>query len=344
MTSNEKVLCVAPFPPPVHGFSIASLNLVNELNKKYTTYRYDVSSKFNIFKYLVASFVIIKFSISKGKKLSLGCNGGMGKIYTLLLIVIASIVNLNVTLHHHSYSYINNYSSVMRLITLCLDKKSKHIFLSNKMYIDFRDMYGFIDYQIIQNAFFIPKKEPRPSNKNIFSIGLLSNLNREKGLHRFLEIVTDLEKNDMNFQALLAGPIDTAEDKKLVKLKLKELKSLKYIGPVYDNDKDEFFANLDLFIFPTTYHNEAQPIVIYEAMSYGVPVFSNNKGSIKEQVGKAGKVFDNISHFDNDIVKNLIEIMDNKKYLLDGMKKSASIKLEKDSEAAKLTIAKLFNE
>ena len=67
MTSNEKVLCVAPFPPPVHGFSIASLNLVNELNKKYTTYRYDVSSKFNIFKYLVASFVIIKFSISKGK-------------------------------------------------------------------------------------------------------------------------------------------------------------------------------------------------------------------------------------------------------------------------------------
>ena len=110
----------------------------------------------------------------------------------------------------------------------------------------------------------------------------------------------------MNFQALLAGPIDTAEDKKLVKLKLKELKSLKYIGPVYDNDKDEFFANLDLFIFPTTYHNEAQPIVIYEAMSYGVPVFSNNKGSIKEQVGKAGKVFDNISHFDNDIVKKIL--------------------------------------
>ena len=37
--------------------------------------------------------------------------------------------------------------------------------------------------------------------------------------------------------------------------------ALDYRGPVYDADKLRFYQDIDLFVFATTYANEAQPTV-----------------------------------------------------------------------------------
>ena len=72
---------------------------------------------------------------------------------------------------------------------------------------------------------------------------------------------------------------------------------LEYRGALYGADKDAFFEAIDVFIFPTRYKNEAQPTVIFEAMSRGVPILSYERGCIKGQVGGAGAVFDQKADF-----------------------------------------------
>ncbi len=64
------------------------------------------------------------------------------------------------------------------------------------------------------------------------------------------------------------------------------------IGPVKDEAKEAFFKSIDVFLFPTTYQYEAQPLVILEAMSYGLPVISTNCGYVQELVERQGIVLD----------------------------------------------------
>ncbi|EQD34016.1 Glycosyl transferase, group 1 domain protein, partial [mine drainage metagenome] len=48
--------------------------------------------------------------------------------------------------------------------------------------------------------------------------------------------------------------------------------------------KNAFFDGIDTMIFPTLYANEAEPLVIHEAMQHGLPVIAYGRGCIPEVV------------------------------------------------------------
>ena len=52
--------------------------------------------------------------------------------------------------------------------------------------------------------------------------------------------------------------------------------------------KDAFFRSIDVFLFPTRYKIEGQPLVILEAMSYGVPVVATSQGYCAELIERGG--------------------------------------------------------
>ena len=56
--------------------------------------------------------------------------------------------------------------------------------------------------------------------------------------------------------------------------------NLEYAGPVYGADKESFYASIDLFIFPTRYRHEAEPLVVLEALAHGRPVIAFGRGCI----------------------------------------------------------------
>jgi glycosyltransferase involved in cell wall biosynthesis len=61
---------------------------------------------------------------------------------------------------------------------------------------------------------------------------------------------------------------------------------------VYGADKERFYRQLDVFLFPTNYANEAEPLVIYEAMLQGVHVIACDRGAIAEMLSNgAGLAF-----------------------------------------------------
>ena len=60
--------------------------------------------------------------------------------------------------------------------------------------------------------------------------------------------------------------------------------SINYRGPVHGSNKKEFFNDIHIMLFPSRYKNEAQPLVVFEALSYGVPVICFNRGCIENMV------------------------------------------------------------
>jgi glycosyltransferase involved in cell wall biosynthesis len=59
---------------------------------------------------------------------------------------------------------------------------------------------------------------------------------------------------------------------------------MKYLSSVYGENKKNYFSNLDVFIFPSIYKNEAEPLVIYEAAQYGSIIIGSEIGCMKEVI------------------------------------------------------------
>ena len=87
----------------------------------------------------------------------------------------------------------------------------------------------------------------------------------------------------------LGGPASGPEVQQLVDGAIEEFQDrLVYYGAVYGEDKQAFFNRLDLFIFPTRYRVEVQPLVICEAMRCSVPVIAHGLACIPELLGDSG--------------------------------------------------------
>ena len=96
----------------------------------------------------------------------------------------------------------------------------------------------------------------------------LSNLMKEKGIFCLLNALKNLEKNNIIYKAKIAGNIDQKYSKEILNL-FTELKNAEYIGVVNGDDKKNLLKWGNVFVLPTFYKMEGQPISILEAMATG---------------------------------------------------------------------------
>jgi glycosyltransferase involved in cell wall biosynthesis len=161
-------------------------------------------------------------------------------------------------------------------------------------------------FRVLSNiSFFQEAKKLYFDKENILldrpiRLGHMANLSIEKGLDIFVEICRKLLELDVNFSAIIAGPYASSNSKMLIEDICASTNKVKYIGPVYGTDKEYFFSNIDIFIFPSKYKNEAEPLVIYEAAQYGNLVIGSKQGSIEYMVEKIGGIAFDISNNNNE--------------------------------------------
>lgn len=103
---------------------------------------------------------------------------------------------------------------------------------------------------------------------------IVSRIHPIKGILKLLEAWADL--NPPSWQLLIAGNDDQGHlNQVMVKIRTLGLEDrVRYLGPVYGNDKDKLYRTAELFILPS--YSENFGIVVAEALSYGVPVIATN--------------------------------------------------------------------
>lgn len=222
--------------------------------------------------------------------------GSLGIIYNIILVTTAILAGSKPIVHHHNYNYIDRKSILMIILHYGMVRTGTHIFLSGQMEAAYRAKYGSKgEFKSIRNSAFVPPisqgslASPIANQSDVPVIGLLSNLTKEKGLYIFLDVLRNAVKKGIPVRGVLAGPVGLADDRRALEEARLELGNcLDYRGPLYGPEKDNFYLDTDVFLFPTSYANEAQPTVLFEALAAGCQVISYDRGCISDQIGSNG--------------------------------------------------------
>jgi glycosyltransferase involved in cell wall biosynthesis len=125
----------------------------------------------------------------------------------------------------------------------------------------------------------------------------VSNLSKSKGIDSVIECAELFERQGLAVEMVLAGPMDEAA-RSVVEPALARLKNLTYLGPLTPEAVKRFYADIDVFLFPTRHVHEAEPLAIIDALAAGVPVIANDRGCIGYLLGdSAGCILTSAEQF-----------------------------------------------
>ena len=300
------LVIIGELPPPLNGQSKNLQSISADLSRtnKYNVVLHSISngrlsgsivghSKKSA-KHVAGWIKLAKYTFSKNKYAYIVADGGKGLIYTIAILLITRILRYRTILQHRTFGYIDKPNTLMRISNILLGANGMHVFLSEGMAQKFFNKYSpkrkyRANHNLAQSADFWKKCRNLPQQKNeILKIGFMSNLSTEKGLDTFLEIAAQSEKENLEINYLLAGPVVAHADKIKIEKFVQTHKNLEWIGSVNGEDKTKFFRSIDIFLFPTHYKFEAQPNVILEAMCAGNYVIATDRGCIAEDIENIG--------------------------------------------------------
>ena len=103
----------------------------------------------------------------------------------------------------------------------------------------------------------------------------------EKGILFLLDALKKLEEKNIVYEAKIAGNIDDSL-KDEIKSKIDSLNSTSYVGVLRGNGKKELLNWSTIFILPTFYKMEGQPIAILEALATENVIIATNHAGIPD--------------------------------------------------------------
>lgn len=220
-------------------------------------------------------------------------SGGPGQCYEMLMAWLARRRGMSLTLHHHSFAYIDRYSRLTAWLIRAAGPDALHLTLCSCMADALAGLYPrAARLAALSNAAVLGTDGAAPSMRSALrAVGLLGNLSRDKGVFDALDLAAGLADSESPVELVLAGPFEDAATEAAVRDRCAQLSGVVLLGPVYGADKERFFSRIDALLFPSRYRNEAEPLTIHEAMARGIPVIASDRGCIAEIVGDdAGRV------------------------------------------------------
>lgn len=218
--------------------------------------------------------------------LYLGFSGGFGQLMDVPFIALAQLFGMEIYFHHHSFAYINRPTWYTRLAIRCAPR-GRHLVLCEMMRGELARIYDLPPerVQVLSNLGLIeladaaPQDSGRAAQDDTINVGFLSNITAAKGIFTFFEVIRLAQEMNIPVCARIAGPVE-ATIRERFDAELARTPCVRYLGPTHGAQKQEFFRSIDVLLFPTTYHNEAEPLVVLEARSHGVSVVAYTRGCI----------------------------------------------------------------
>lgn len=294
----RKVLFIGLFPPPVNGQRIVTQCMFERLDAIATVARHNVD-RFRGFgplskllSALAACFVLVRTRLKGFSTLYLAPHSGAGLIFSCLIVLASRCAGYTVAVHYHSYRNMGRFSWLMASFLAICGPRAIHIVLAPPMARDLQRLYRSVqNVTVVSNTTFVqPRTVARVFGRRRLRIGHLSNLSREKGIGIVLDCMRSLRARHVNVELWLAGPAEDAATRALIGDAQAEFGDrLNYLGRLDALGVARFYDAIDVFLFPSSYEHEAEPLVIVDAASAGVPVIATDRGCIDYLLGaKAG--------------------------------------------------------
>jgi glycosyltransferase involved in cell wall biosynthesis len=240
----------------------------------------------------------------------LGVAGGYGQIYDVVFASLIRLSGVPLFLHHDSYAYLQKRRRLTSMLVRIAGLSTTHIVLCEDMKERLIELYGLgLHVVVISGAANIdpPTNQPR-ARTELKTIGFISHLTRSKGVLEFLEVAERVRMARPDVRALLAGAITEPHLAAVIHERLRGAPWITYLGPIPAETKSRFYEDIDVFVFPTRYENEADPAVINEALAHGVVVVAPGRGCIGSVIaGGGGAVIRDDADFVSEAESLLLE-------------------------------------
>lgn len=328
----KKICLIAQFPPPIHGLSKAVDTLYNSvLQDEFILEKIDITKN----QYFGKNLVRICRSNADLFYLTISQTVG-GNIRDLIIISLLKIQRKKCLIHLHGGYYRklidNDLSFLQRKLNYYLLKKVdggiilgpslkwifQDILPNDKIYI----VRNCVDDKYLMSDIEFDKKIDTLHSKEIKRVLYLSNFVFTKGYIKVLEMAMFEKENKglRRFHFDFAGTFFSEDEKRDFFEFIRENELEEYItyhGAVYDNDKIELLQNCDIFVLPTTYPKEGQPISILEAMANGLYILTTKHAGIPDIVSdgingtlvncddSSREMYNILCGIDNSLLKNI---------------------------------------
>lgn len=335
-----KLLCILHRSPPVHGaaqvgdFIADSQKLKSNFDCKFITIKSsktieDIGS-INIKKiyYILELYfnIFITLLMFRPDKIYFTASVKSVAFYRDLLLsslwkLYQFFTTVDVYYHYHTKG-INDFVSAsdrnLKLTNIFLNNVNL-ILLSPMLKADFKQVTTINTYLYLPNGVEdkLTEKGFNPDtndkfNNNKLNILYLSNMIKSKGYFKVLELANKIKSNLIHYHFAGGWQNNADKDEFLGFIKDNNLESrITFHGFVGGREKEELFTQANLFIFPTRYENEAFPLSILEALSYGVPVIATDEASIPYILdNKSGIIIDDTDNLLDALEKAELKLLD----------------------------------
>lgn len=299
---SASILFIAPLPPPVTGQSVASVTLLEDLERNNIKVKVVNLSK-QSFKSGFTSFwraleivgVLIKVLMARpsSKRVYFTVAESVAGNLKDLVIYMCLLGRLNSTyIHLHGGAGMRillsrHHPCLRRINGIFLNRLAGVIVLGDRLASIYEDLVPANKIHVIKNFApadtFVTWKQLRGKLETTQPIRILylSNLLPGKGYSELLASIKLLPSDIVErIQIDFAGAFESECDQKMFLEAIKNIPQIKYHGSVQGELKKQLFMYAHIFCLPTYYPYEGQPISILEAYASGCTVITTDHSGI----------------------------------------------------------------
>lgn len=241
-------------------------------------------------------------------------NADPAVVLSLVAVIVSRLRGARIYLHYHSWPQIEH--GRFPVLADRIAGSPVHIVLCRDMEENLRRRLGDASQiRVLGNGWSVDDGEAHAStlapadrdrlSERPLSVGFLGRFVDGKGLDVALRVAARVA--DARPCRLVVAGVPVSEEQAARVREEVEALGGRYMGTVDDHSRPEFFSDLDILLFPSTYRNEAYPLVLVEALRSGVPVLATDVGCIRSMIDDDSWVCPP-TEFEEWAVRRLVEV------------------------------------
>lgn len=300
-----RILMTAPLPPPVHGAAAVSRQIKESavINQAFdcdyinssTSRRIDEVNSFSLsklFRHIAIFFEILWKLISSRYDLcylAITCHG-KGFLKDAPFVLLCKLFCKRIVIHQHNKGMASDVGRwPYRWLLPLVYKDCKVILLSRSLYPDISGIVPKENVLICHNGISVAYSEQikkvDDSQTAAPKILFVSNLIESKGIIILLDALKLLHNKGHLFTCTIVGGETKGIDSNRIadEIVRRDLAGVvTYVGRKFGREKEEIYSSSDIFVLPT--YEDCFPLVLLEAMAYGLPIVTTDEGGIPDIV------------------------------------------------------------